>query len=131
MLKMKPLSQIRIFSVEDSFVYSYVLEQTLIEHGNFKITTFTSGEECIDALSRSIPDIIILDYNLEKGMNGLEVLRQIRKRTRIPVIVLSSQPDVQVAADFLKEGATDYIQKKSNDQAMEKLQNAILQALNK
>jgi len=126
---MKPLSQTRIYLVEDNFVYSYVLEQALKEHGNFKITTLSSGEDCIAALENDIPDLVVLDYNLEKGMNGLDTLRQIRKKTRIPVIILSSQPDAQVAADFLKEGATDYIQKKSNDQSMEPLCAAILQAL--
>ena|ERR1700741_2057967 len=127
---MKPPSPIKIYLVEDNFAYSYVLEETMNEHGNFKVITSSTGEECLDRLNTDNPDVIILDYNLDKGMNGLDVLRQIRiKKPKIPVIVLSSQPDVQVAADLLKEGAFDYIQKKSNDKAMEKLQGSILKAL--
>ena len=48
------MGQNKIFIVEDNFAYSYVLEQTLKEHGNFKITTFSSAEECIQMLENNL-----------------------------------------------------------------------------
>jgi len=126
---MKSSDQIKLFLVEDSFVYSYLLEETLREHGNFKVTSFSSGEACMQMLNND-PDLIILDYNLEEGMNGLEVLKEVHsQKPKTPVIILSSQTDVQVAADLLKEGAFDYIEKKKEGRSMEKLQSSILKAL--
>ncbi len=62
------------------------------------------------------PDLIILDYNLDKGMNGLDTFKIIHSREpKIPVIILSSQTDVQVAADLLKAGVFDYIEKKDKE----------------
>jgi two-component system OmpR family response regulator len=122
------MNQNKIFIVEDNFLYSYVLEETLKEHGNFKITTFASAEECIEMLDNN-PQIIILDYNLENGMNGLDAFKIIhQKKPKIKVIVLSAQKDVQIAADLLKKGVFDYIEKKDNEKAMSRLLNSILKA---
>jgi DNA-binding NtrC family response regulator len=121
--------QIKLFIVEDNFMYSYVLEEMLKEYGNFKISSFTSGKKCLELLD-SNPDVIILDYNLEDGMNGLDTFKIIHtSKPKIPVIILSSQPDLQVTADLLKHGVFDYIQKKDNETAMQKLRDSILKAL--
>jgi DNA-binding NtrC family response regulator len=126
---MKSLSQTHLFIVEDNFIYSYLIEAMLKEYGNFKLTTFATGEQCIKAL-HSKPDLIILDYNLDKGINGLETFKAIHSlKPEIPVIILSGQTDVQVAADFLKAGATDYIEKKDKNKSTEKLIDSILKAL--
>ena len=55
--------------------------------------------------------MITLDYNLP-GLTGLQVMRKIKEVNKdIPIIVISSQHDVKVAVDLLKEGAYDYIVK--------------------
>jgi DNA-binding NtrC family response regulator len=125
---MKSIGQIKIYIVEDNFMYSFVLEEMLKEHGVFKVTSFASAEECIEILDNN-PDLIILDYNLE-GMNGLDAFKIIHaKKPKIPVIILSGQSDVQVTADLLKMGAFDYIEKKDKEKTMTKIQNAVLNAL--
>lgn len=119
----------RIFIVEDNFVFSYVLETTLKEKENYEITTFTSGEECIKFLVAN-PDVVVLDYNLGKGLNGMDTFRVIQHTIpKTPVIVLSGQDDAQVALDLLKMGAFDYIEKKNTGTAIEKLQDSIIKAL--
>lgn len=128
---MKQLGQTRIFIIEDNFIYSYVLEEMLKEYGNFKITSFTSGEKCIEELNNN-PALIILDYNLDKGMNGLETFKIIHlRKPEIPVIILSSQTDVQIVADLLKLGVFDYIEKRDKEKAMKKLCISVLKALQK
>ena len=78
------------------------------------------------------PDIIILDYNLETSLNGLESFKIIHsKKPKIPVIIISSQKDPQIAAEFLQLGAFDYIEKKSGEDAILQLKTSILKALNK
>ena len=126
---MNPSGRPKIFIVEDNFVFSYVLENVLKEQENYKITTFTSGEECIELLDNN-PDVIVLDYNLDKKLNGLDTFKIIKsKLPETPVIVLSGQNDVQVAADLMKMGAFDYIEKRNTETAIGKLRDSILKAI--
>lgn len=128
---MNSKGQAKIFIVEDNFMYSYVLDSVLKDYGNFVITTFESGEACLQLLGNN-PDLIILDYNLGTGINGLDTLKAIKaQKPKVPVIILSSQEDIQIAADLLHAGAYDYIQKKNQKDAIEKLTNAIVAAINK
>lgn len=112
-------------------MYSYVLEAMLKEGHNYKITTFSTGEACLEMLENN-PDLIILDYNLEGAMNGLDTFKSIHlKKPKIPVIILSSQTDIQIAADLLKMGAFDYIQKKDKETALLNLEKSVFKALEK
>lgn len=121
----------KLFIVEDNFMYSYVLESILTEKEHLKVTSFTTGEECLGMID-SNPAVVILDYNLEGKISGLETFRAIRQqKPRIAVIILSGQKDVQVAADLLKEGAFDYIEKKDAEQTMGKLRDSVIKALSK
>lgn len=126
---MNSSNQIKLFIVEDNFVYSFILEAMLKEYGNFSISTFNTGEECIEMLDNN-PDIIILDYNLEGKMNGLDTFKMIHSlKPKTPVIVLSSQTDVQVVADLLEIGVFDYIQKSGGEIALIKLRDSVFKAL--
>lgn len=121
----------KVFIVEDNFMYSYVLESMLKESELMKVTSFAKGEECLELINNN-PDVVILDYNLEHGMSGLDTFNAIRaQKPHVPVIILSGQTDVQLAADILKAGAFDYIEKKSADKTMEKLRASVLKALSK
>jgi two-component system, OmpR family, response regulator len=122
---MNSKGQAKIFIVEDNFMYSYVLDHALKEYGNFVITTFDSGEECIQLLGNS-PDLVILDYNLGKGMNGMEVMKAIlAKKPKTKVVVISGQNDVQLTADLMKEGAYDYVEKRDTKATIERLLQSI------
>jgi two-component system, OmpR family, response regulator len=123
---MNKQGQAKIFIVEDNFMYSYILDNVLKEHGNFAITTFATGEECIQLLGNN-PDIIVMDYNLGDGMNGMQTLLAIKaKKPKTPVIIISGQDDVQVVADLLHAGAHDYIEKKSQAKTIERLVESIV-----
>lgn len=121
--------KIKIFIVEDNFAYSYILEERLKEFANVQITSFTSGEDCIKLLNNN-PNLIVLDYNLEGEMNGSDTFKMIQTLTpKTPVIILSSQSDVQIAADLLKMGVFDYIQKQEKEKTFLKLEKSILKAI--
>ena len=125
---MNSKGQIKLFIVEDNFVYSFTLEAMFKEHGNFKITSLNSGEECLERLDNN-PDIII-DYNLEGKLNGSDTFKMIHsKKPQIPVIIISNQKDVQIAADLLKNGVFDYIQKSGGEIAFKKLRDSVFKAL--
>lgn len=100
----------KLFVVEDNDLFAMVINHNIKEKYNFSVSYFSDGESCIKNLNKK-PDIIILDYFL-KGMNGLETLKEIKKKNdSIPIIILSSQKDLGIAAKLMKEGAYSYIEK--------------------
>jgi two-component system, OmpR family, response regulator len=114
-----------IFIVEDNAMYTFFLNEVLKEEGNFNITTFATAEECLNEADVK-PDIIILDYFLEGAMTGTEFFSAIQKKyPGINVIVLSGQKNVQVAAELIEAGVSEYIEKK-DPEAIQKLKYAIL-----
>jgi two-component system, OmpR family, response regulator len=107
--------KIKLFLVDDDAVFLKSLEIEFLEHGDFQIETFASGELCVGAIS-SKPDIIILDYFLDgtdkNAMNGIATLDSIRRLdTEIPVIMLSAQDKIEVAVECMHHKAFDYVVK--------------------
>ena len=105
----------KIVLVDDDTVFLKMLQADLMEHDNFEIETYPTGEQFLEKISNSI-DLVILDFHLngvnQKAMNGLETLDKIKSfNTEIPVIMLSSQDKIEVAIDCIHHGAIDYIVK--------------------
>ncbi len=103
-------AQPRIFVVEDNPVYqTLVLKQ--LENISQDIQVFSTGENFLAALDQ-LPDIIILDYNLDGCYNGYDVLRELKKRVfPSPVIFFSSNLEISVTSSILKLGVVEYIEK--------------------
>ncbi len=57
-------NKIKLFLVDDDIVFLKLLEIELLQHADFEIETFVTGELCIENLSHN-PDVIILDYLLD------------------------------------------------------------------
>ena len=117
--------RVSAFIVEDNSLYTYFLNEALKDEGHFNITTFETSEQCLQSLDQK-PDIIVLDYYLESGATGLDAFKRIRdKYPKMPVVILSSQDDVQIAADLMEAGVYEYIEKKDKD-VVNKLKNTLL-----
>lgn len=124
---MKRENKIKIFLVDDDSVYLKLLEIEFLDHADFIIETYPTGERCIEALSHH-PDIIILDYHLDgidkNAMNGIETLDKIKAfNPDIPVIMLSSQDKIEVAISCMHHRAHDYVVK--SETAFVRLQKII------
>lgn len=118
---------IKIYLVDDDVVFLKSLEIDFLEHGKFKIETFSTGEKCLLNIHHQ-PDFVILDYHLdgiEKNvMNGIETLDKIKNfNPEIPVIMLSSQDKIDVAVDCMHHKAFDYVVK--SETAFMRLQKII------
>jgi two-component system KDP operon response regulator KdpE len=74
----------------------------------FGVITTTSGKEALELVKSKKPDIILLDV-IMPGMNGFEVLKELRKFTDLPVIAFSASPGNKEPA--LHMGANDFIDK--------------------
>jgi two-component system, OmpR family, response regulator len=112
---MKNDNKIKLFLVDDDAVYLKSLEIEFLDHADFEIETFATGEKCIESLHKQ-PDIIVLDYHLDgivKGaMNGIQTLDKIKEiNAEIPIIMLSSQDKIDVAIDCMHHSAHDYVVK--------------------
>ena len=121
------IERIKLFLVDDDAVFLKSLEIEFLEHANFSIETFASGEACIDGLA-SQPDIIILDYLLDgidkNAMNGIETLDKIKIiNADIPVVMLSAQDKIDVAINCMHHKAFDYVVK--SETAFVRLQKII------
>src|SRR5262245_2952385 len=82
----------------------------LARHG-FETTMAGSGEAALDAIHRSEPDLVVLDYQLP-GMDGLEVLREIRQRApQAAVVMLTGHGNVKTGVEAMRAGAFDYLTK--------------------
>ena len=91
------------------------LEIEFLQHADFVIETYPTGELCLENLVHT-PDVIILDYHLDgivKGvMNGIETLDKIKIFNQdIPVVMLSSQDKIEVAINCMHHRAFDYVVK--------------------
>jgi two-component system OmpR family response regulator len=124
---MKTENKIKLFLVDDDAVYLKSLEIEFLQHADFTIETFATGELCLSKLSHG-PDVIILDYRLDgidkTAMNGIETLDKIKAfLPDIPVVMLSSQDKIDVAIDCMHHRAFDYVVK--SETAFVRLQKII------
>lgn len=123
---------INIFLVDDDSLFLKKMEIDFLQHGDFNIETFTTGEQCLKHLKKA-PDVIILDYHLDgivaNAMNGIETLDEIKKLLPdVPVIMLSSQDKIEVAINCMHHKAIDYVVK--SETAFVRLQKIITNIFN-
>jgi len=112
---MSSKNKIKLFLVDDDALFLKSLEIEFLDHADFEIETFATGELCVADLSHN-PDVIILDYMLdeivEKAMNGIETLDKIKAiNPNIPVVMLSGQDKIEVAINCMHHKAFDYVVK--------------------
>ena len=100
---------VRILIVEDEEKIARFLELELVHEG-YKVIKANNGRVGLEIAERGEADLIILDVMLPE-INGLEVLRRLRKNSDIPVIMLTARDAVMDKVSGLDAGADDYITK--------------------
>ncbi len=100
----------RLLLVEDDRMLGSAL-QRLLQQESFAVDWVTNGEEAELALSTVSYDLMLLDVRLP-GKNGLETLRDLRKRKdALPVIILTARDAIKERIEGLDCGADDYMVK--------------------
>jgi two-component system response regulator MtrA len=99
----------RILLVEDD---SSIREVTALGLGaaGFGVTTAADGAEALERWRADQPDLVLLDVMLPK-LDGLEVLRAIRREATTPVVMLTARADTIDVVVGLESGADDYVRK--------------------
>lgn len=98
-----------ILVVDDEREILRALQRSLSAHG-YQVVTAGSGEGALAALAQHRPDLMVLDLLLP-GISGLEVCRQVRAASSLPIIVLSVKDTEQDKVQALDLGADDYVAK--------------------
>ncbi|MCU1433671.1 MAG: two-component system response regulator [Pseudarthrobacter sp.] len=99
----------RVLVVDDDPHLLKALRITLQAHG-YDVDTASDGGTCLSAASRRPPDVMILDLGLP-DRDGADVLRELRRWSSLPVLVLSARHGSSDKVDALDAGADDYITK--------------------
>ena len=81
-----------------------------LEKEGFKVQTYLDGESALIGLTRTPPDLAVVDIKMPK-MDGEELLKKLRKKTALPVIFLTSKDDEIDELLGLKLGADDFVKK--------------------
>jgi two-component system KDP operon response regulator KdpE len=99
----------RILVVDDEPQITRVLRTSLQSNGH-EVTVAEDGVDALERFARADPELVITDLAMP-GMDGIQLTRELRQRSQVPIIVLSvrNQDTAKVAA--LDEGADDYITK--------------------
>src|SRR5262249_55673089 len=98
-----------VLVIEDELPIRRFLKITLTDHG-YRYREAETGKEGIGQIASEQPDVVILDLGLP-DIDGLEVTRQLREWSNIPIIILSARGDEKDKVEALDAGADDYLTK--------------------
>ena len=99
----------KILMIEDDFMIAEST-MTLLRYHQFEVEGVNNGVDGLALLTKQAFDLVLLDLGLPL-MDGMQILRQIRQRTSIPVLIISARDQLQNRVDGLNHGADDYLVK--------------------
>lgn len=99
----------RILVVDDEPQITRVLRTSLDAHG-YDLRVANDGESALQILKDWTPDLMITDLSMPE-MDGLELCRRFRLKSKAPIIVLSVKGDERIKVQALDAGADDYVTK--------------------
>jgi DNA-binding response OmpR family regulator len=99
----------RILVVEDEMKIARLVRDYL-EHAGFEAIVASTGEAALAAARGSRPDLVVLDLGLP-GMDGLDVARELRRSTNVPIVMLTARGEESDRIVGLELGADDYVVK--------------------
>jgi DNA-binding response OmpR family regulator len=86
------------------------LVRTYLERDGYRVTTASDGRSALAAITLEPPALVVLDLMLPE-VDGIAILRAIRRQGRTPVVVLSARGAPRDRIEGLQEGADDYVVK--------------------
>lgn len=120
------MSKGSIWVVDDDSSIRWVLERTLSAAG-LVCETFADAESVLDALNRSVPDVLVSDIRMP-GTDGLELLRTLQtSHPTLPIIIMTAHSDLDAAVNAYQEGAFEYLPKPFDiDEAVALVERAVI-----
>ena len=118
---------IKVMLADDHILMREGIRQLLEFDGSISVIAEASdGEECIDKLLKSNPDVLLLDINMPKK-NGIEVLQEIKSRNiNVKVLILTVHNETEYLLKAVDIGVDGYILKDSESAELKRAINAVL-----
>ena len=105
------MSQILWVDDEIDLLQPYII---YLKGKGYELTTATNGEDAIDVLDKTVPDIVFLDENMP-GMTGLETLQEIKRlHPEVPVVMITKSEEEHIMEQAIGEKIADYLIKPVN-----------------
>ena len=117
----------KVLIVDDDDKLRKLLKEYLEGYG-FRITSLTDGLGVVQKIGEDSPDLVVLDIMMPKK-NGLEVLEDIRRVSKVPVIMLTAKGEDADRIVGLEMGADDYLPKPFNPRELLARIKAILRRI--
>ena len=102
-----PLTTILVVEDEDSFIDALTIG---LQREGFRVQVARDGAEALDVFDAVDPDLVLLDVMLPK-VSGIDVCRELRKRSRVPIIMVTAKGSEIDTVVGLEVGADDYVTK--------------------
>jgi DNA-binding response OmpR family regulator len=99
--------------------------QSNLQLASYMVSTATCGEEGLRLAQEASPDLILLDLGLP-DIDGLKVLRQVRRTSDVPIIIITARGDEESMVAGLNLGADDYLVKPFSGRALQARIEAVL-----
>ncbi len=106
------------------------IERAYLEKAGFEVLTAMDGPSGLHLFESQQPDLIVLDLMLP-GLSGEELLKEVRRSSSCPVIIVSAKTDVNHRIGNLREGADDYLTKPFSARELVERVKAILRRSDK
>ncbi len=104
----------RILVVDDERGVRTSLGQ-MLRVESYRVEDAADGETAVSTLEKNGADLVLLDVKLP-GMDGLDALKEIRRLSRVPVVMMSAHASIETAVEATKLGAHDFIEKPLSDE---------------
>ena len=101
--------KISILIIEDEKSICDFISRTL-ELNDYKVMTANTGKDGLAIITSQLPDLVLLDLGLP-DMDGMDIIRQTREWSGMPIIVISARTQEKEKVNALDVGADDYITK--------------------
>jgi two-component system KDP operon response regulator KdpE len=113
-----------ILAIDDEPAIQSFIQRNL-QLAGFYVYSAYGGQQGMQLTEETALDMILLDLNLP-DMDGLEVLRQLRRRHTVPIIIISARDDEESVVSGLNLGADDYLVKPFSGRALQARIEAVL-----
>ena len=116
---MKDRTAAHVLAVDDSLTMRELLRSALSDAG-YAVTLASDGQEALDRLAESAPDLIVTDLNMPRldGFGLIEAVRAGQRAARVPILVLTTETGQDLKDRARRIGATGWIGKPFDDAAL-------------
>lgn len=110
------MGKFTVFTIDDDQDFNMVLKMVLARY-DIDVKTHTNAQDFTESVKSKMPDVCILDLNLEKDGEGFQLLKAMRNvlGKKLPILVMSKRGSREDVFKVMETGANDFIPKPLDD----------------